>query len=129
MGAEEVKMGRPPIEIDFQVFEQLCEIQCTLTEIAGWFRCSEDTIERRCAEYYGCTFAEIYEQKKGIGKIALRRAQRKTALEDNNAIMQIFLGKNDLGQADKQEIQLDADVDLNLDISSLMRKAKDLLGD
>ena len=42
------KMGRPRIEIDKEEFEKLCDIQCTLTEIAGWFRCSPDTIENWC---------------------------------------------------------------------------------
>jgi hypothetical protein len=99
-------MGRPVIEIDYDTFEQLCELQCTLAEIATWFRCSEDTIERRVQEHYNCTFAEIYEQKKGAGKIALRRAQSKAAQSGNPALL-IFLGKNILGQKDKTEVDLD----------------------
>ena len=104
--AETNPVGRPPIEIDWTVFEDLCELQCTLIEIAGWFRCSEDTIENKCKEYYGCNFSDIYKQKAGAGNISLRRAQRKKALEGNDTIMQIFLGKNQLKQADKQEINL-----------------------
>jgi hypothetical protein len=101
-------MGRPVIEIDWDEFEKLCELQSTLAEIAGWFRCSEDTIESKCKEYYGSTFSEVFAQKRGKGNISLRRAQMQTAL-DGNAIMQIFLGKNRLGQADKQEIELSTD--------------------
>ena len=98
--------GRPPVvNIDWDEFEKLCELQSTLPEIAGWFRCSEDTIERQVLEHYGLGYAEVFAQKRGKGNISLRRAQMQTAL-DGNAIMQIFLGKNRLGQADKQEIEL-----------------------
>lgn len=98
------KMGRPKIEIDWKQFDQLCKIQCTLTEIAAFFDCSEDTIERRVSETYGVTFAEHSRQKRGKGKISLRRRQMQAAL-DGNTTMLIWLGKQYLGQADKQEIE------------------------
>lgn len=40
----EKKKGRPPIEIDQEQFEKLCEIQCTLEEIANVLKCSMDTV-------------------------------------------------------------------------------------
>jgi hypothetical protein len=53
-------------------------------------------------------FSEYYEQKKGVGKIALRRAQMRTAIGDGsnpgNPTMQIWLGKNLLGQVDSHKI-------------------------
>lgn len=39
------KMGRPKIIIDWEQLEKLCQIQCTLEEVAGWFQCSEDAIQ------------------------------------------------------------------------------------
>lgn len=97
------KGGRPKIEVDWQQFDKLCQIQCTLREIAEFFQCSEDTIERRCKEVKGMGFAEYFEQKRGLGKISLRRMQWQTAI-DGNVTMQIWLGKNYLEQSDKQEI-------------------------
>lgn len=95
------KGGRPQIQIDQVQFEKLCELQCTLVEIAGWFKCSEDTIERWCKRTYKTGFAETYKKHSGTGKIALRRAQFRLA--ERNASMAIFLGKNYLGQSDRPE--------------------------
>ena len=97
-------VGRPPIEIDWDEFEKLCEMQCTLIEVAGWFRCDEDTIQSKCQEHYGSNFSVISKLKAGSGNVSLRRAQWKKALDGNDTIMQIFLGKNRLAQSDKQEI-------------------------
>jgi len=98
------KMGRPRKELEWDTFEKLCELQCTEVEIAGFFECSVDTIERRVKEQYNVTFAELYAQKKGKGKASLRRLQWQTA-EGGNAIMQIFLGKQYLEQRDKSQVE------------------------
>lgn len=99
--AEPKKMGRPQKSIDFKVFEGLCQLQATLVEIASALGVSEDTVERRCKEHYGVTFAEVFRQKRAGGLISLRRSQFKMA--ETNPAMAIWLGKQYLGQADKQE--------------------------
>lgn len=101
--------GRPRIEIDREQFEKLCAIQCTLVEIASWFKCSEDTIERWCRREYKMSFADAYKNYSGYGKISLRRAQFKMA--EHNASMAIWLGKQYLGQKDQQEIKMSSDDD------------------
>lgn len=102
-------MARPRIEIDKNQFEKLCSIQCTLAEIASFFDCSDDTIERWCLRTYKEGFAEVYAKKRGIGKISLRRAQFKMA--EHNPTMAIWLGKQYLGQTDKQETIISAQDD------------------
>ena len=94
--------GRPPIVIDPQQFESLCAIQCTLEEVAQVLNCSEDTIERWVKRYYGISFAEAYKKYSAAGRASLRRYQ--FALAKKNAGMAIFLGKNYLGQTDRQEV-------------------------
>ena len=91
-------MGRPQKEIDQSLFEKLCGLQCTLTEIACIFDCSEDTIERWCKRTYDEGFAETYKKHSAAGKLSLRRAQFRLA--EKSAAMAIFLGKNYLGQSD-----------------------------
>lgn len=98
--------GRPRLPFDKEQFEEMCAIQCTEAEIAAVLKMSVDTLARRVEEEYGLKFAEIFAQKREAGKKSLRRAQWATALEAKNPIMQIFLGKNMLAQADKQEIDL-----------------------
>ena len=102
------KRGRPLKEIDKQQFEKLCGLQCTLVEIAGFFDCSEDTIERWCVRNYKMKFAEAYKTYSQQGKIALRRYQMKLA--ERNAAMAIFLGKQLLGQRDYSEVEVKADI-------------------
>ena len=94
--------GRPRKDIDKTNFEKLCGLFCTLDEIAGFFDCSEDTIERWCEREYKQSFAEISAKKRGLGKISLRRAGLELAKK--NAAVHIFYCKNYLGMTDKQEI-------------------------
>ena len=95
------RTGRPKKDIDVEGFEKLCGLQCTKGEIAGFFNCSEDTIERFCKKTYGETFAVVFDKKRGIGKISLRRNQWKLA--EKSPAMAIFLGKQYLDQSDKIE--------------------------
>jgi AraC-like DNA-binding protein len=95
--------GRPRIEIDWQTFDRLCEVQCTLAEIAAHFGVSEDTIERAVKREHGVSFADYFGEKRKAGFISLRRRQYELAMA-GNATMLIFLGKQYLGQADKQHV-------------------------
>ena len=79
-------------------------MQCTEQEIADFFEVSTDTIDRWCKRTYKQIFAVVFAQKRGLGRISLRRMQMKLA--ENNSTMLIFLGKNYLGQKDSQEIEI-----------------------
>lgn len=96
-------MARPLKEIDKTEFEKLCGLQCTEAEICGWFDVTDKTLENWCKRTYDCGFSEIYGQKRGIGKISLRRAQFRLA--EKSAAMAIFLGKNYLGQSDTTVVE------------------------
>lgn len=96
-------MGRPRKEIDQTQFEKLCGLQCTKEEIAGWFDCSEDTIENWCHKTYDESFSAVFSKKREAGKISLRRSQWRLA--EKSASMAIFLGKNYLRQSDHVVIE------------------------
>lgn len=96
-------MARPRVDIDKDTFEELCNIQCTLSEIAGVFRCSEDTVQRWAKRTYGECFANVHKKYSEGGKTSLRRYQFRLA--EKNAAMAIFLGKNYLGQRDCVEYE------------------------
>ena len=102
------KTGRPKKKIDWEQFDRLCLIQCTLEEIASFFDCSADTIERAVKREHGVTFAEHFGQKRGKGKISLRRAMWTKAIEGNPTMM-IWLSKNYLGMTDKLEQEIRTD--------------------
>lgn len=98
-------MGRPRKEIDKAEFEKLCAIQCTRDEICGWFGITQKTLEAWCKRTYGDTFSPVFNQKRGVGKISLRRAQYQSAMNGNPALL-IWLGRNWLGQTDKVEVDV-----------------------
>jgi hypothetical protein len=89
-------------EIDLNELERLCAIQCTDEEIAAWFSVSTRTIERRRLEP---EFAEVMTRGKARGRISVRRMQMKL-LEEGNATMGVWLGKQILGQADQVNHEL-----------------------
>lgn len=108
------KIGRPRKELDWAEFDKLCLIQCTEQEIAGWFDMSVETLKKRCVEEYGLTFLELYAQKSAEGKSSLRRAQWKAALGGDKTMM-IWLGKNTLGQSDRQAVEHSGDLSVHFD--------------
>ena len=112
---ERNKGGRPKAPIDKEQFEKLCSINCTEEEIAGWFKCSVDTIRRFCKNEYKEPFCEVYKRLSANGKISLRRTQFKIA-EAGNATMAIWLGKQLLGQRDKQDVTIDNEQDYVINI-------------
>ena len=97
-------MGRPRAEIDKKQFENLCGLQCTLEEICGWFGVTDKTLDSWCKRTYHASFSEVFKQKRGLGKISLRRSQWRLA--EKSATMAIWLGKQYLGQRDQVDVNM-----------------------
>jgi len=68
------KVGRPLIFIDWDEVYKLVSYQCTQLEIAHFFNCSVDTLDRRARAELGISFADIWARKISLGKIRLRKA-------------------------------------------------------
>lgn len=86
-------------DIDLSELEKLCQLQATDEEIAAWFNVSVRTIERRRLEP---SFAEAMHRGKARGRISVRRMQMKL-LEQGNATIAVWLGKQLLGQVERAE--------------------------
>ena len=97
------KGGRPKKRINFETVDKLCGLHCTGEEIAAFLGIDYDTLNARIKEKYDVGFSEYYKKKKGFGKVSLRRMQWEAA-QQGNITMLIWLGKQYLGQKDKQEI-------------------------
>jgi hypothetical protein len=87
-------MARPKKQIDAGKVQMLASFHCTNEEIAKFFDCSTDTIERR--------FAGELAKGRVDGRIRLRRLQWQSA-QKGNVTMQIWLGKQYLGQSDQPQ--------------------------
>lgn len=88
-------MARPiKYDIDPKEVEKLASYGCTRTDVADFYGCSSDIIERR--------FKESYLKGRNSGRVRLRKAQMELACS-GNATMLIWLGKQELAQVDKVE--------------------------
>lgn len=96
--------GRPLKEINKADFEDACEMQCTQKEICYAFGVSEKTLNAWCKRTYGKGFRETFEEKRQPGFKSLRSAQYALALSGNTTML-IWLGRNWLGQTDKQIVE------------------------
>ena len=121
-------MARPRKEIDQKQFENLCGLQCTLEEICGWFGITDKTLDSWCKRTYHASFSEVFKQKRGNGKISLRRSQWRLA--EKSAAMAIWLGKQYLGQRDQIETTIAVDKREDDALSASLRAlAEDLESD
>jgi hypothetical protein len=77
-------------------------MQCTQAEICAFFNCDHKTLTAWVKRYYGREYSLVAKEKAELGNISLRRWQFKQA--EHNPTMAIFLGKQYLGQTDKQEV-------------------------
>ena len=73
---------------------KLASYGCTNTEIADFYGCDESLIRK--------SYSEFLNKGRADMKIKLRKLQWKSA-DKGNVTMQIFLGKNILGQKDRHE--------------------------
>ena len=101
--AATARKGRPEIEIDTSQVERLAQIQCTDEEMAAVLGCSHDTLARRKAD--DPAFLDALTRGKAKGRMALRRLQWQRANGGSDTML-IWLGKQLLGQRDKQDHEL-----------------------
>jgi len=103
--------GRPRKEVDWDKIDKLCRLNAPANEIADYLSVTDwavsyDTLDRRANEQHGCTFAEYVKQKtNAYCKIRLRQMQWKAA-ENGNTSMLIWLGKQYLGQTDRNDMSI-----------------------
>ena len=88
--------------IDFEQLEKLLHLQCTETECASFFGITKNTLKARIRDAGHDSFEAYADIHRAPGKISLRRHQWRSA-EKGNVVMQIWLGKQWLGQSDKVE--------------------------
>jgi len=91
--------GKPKFIIDYETCEKLASMMCTQAEIASFLGCSLSHLE------HDKEFQEVHKKGLDKGKMSVRRQQLRI-LEDGNATMAIWLGKQYLGQRDKQDLEV-----------------------
>ena len=92
-------MARPKLEINPDEVFRLASLQCTYREMASFFECDEKTLRNR--------FSAEIEKGREVGKISIRRAQFKRAVDAGSDTMLIWIGKQYLNQREPKDIDMD----------------------
>ena len=106
-------MGRPKENLtpkEWDSVKYMAMIHCTGEEIAGVMQMDYDTLNRNCKDKYGYPISEYIKKNQSNGKMSLRRMQWKSA-ENGNVTMQIFLGKQWLGQKENTDVSVSVNED------------------
>ena len=91
------KRGRKRTKIDFEKAEKLATIMCTQSEIAAVLDIPLSDLD------HNPEFLRIHKKGMENGRASLRRMQYAAA-NGGNVTAQIWLGKQYLGQKDRQEL-------------------------
>ena len=100
-------MGRPRKELEDIQFDGWDQLDALVVWSTGEY-CAErigidyDTLVSRIKERTGLSFSDYKEQKKEAMRVNLRKKQYDVAMAGNVSML-IWLGKNELGQSDKNE--------------------------
>ncbi len=94
-------MARPKKNIDVEQVKRLAAIQCSYEEMAAVLDCDESTLTKR--------FSQVIQKGRSNGRMSLKRKQYTMAM-GGNITMLIWLGKQYLGQRDKREEIINANI-------------------
>lgn len=92
-------VGRTPVILDTELLAALSIIHCSFKEMANILKCGEEVLQKGM-------YREIVDENRAKGAQSLRRAQYQKAVKGGDTTMQIWLGKNILGQTDKMATEV-----------------------
>ena len=99
---EKRPVGRPKIEINLDELERLSALNCTMPELAAYFRVPLRTLEDRYTN--DPDIRATINRGREVGKLSVRRKQMQIMNDMNSTTMAIWLGKQLLGQRDKHDV-------------------------
>lgn len=105
------------INLDWKRIDLWLEAGASGLEIASRLGIHENTLYQRCKTEKNVDFVEYKSQKRASGDVLLKAAQFDTAVNGKNIPMLIWLGKQRLGQSEKQE-----SLNVNVQTSDTMTK-------
>ena len=106
------KVGRPKTEYDLKQVELFGRFKATYQTMADWFEVDVRTVEREMSPDADTEFCRAYKKGMADLKLRLSEAQIHNALVNNNATLQVWLGKQYLEQKDKSEVDNTHRVDI-----------------
>lgn len=104
--------GRPAKEIDQELFERMCERQCTEEAISSMLGVSKSTLYRWCKETYGTSFQKTFAEKRRCGVFKVRDALYEEALNNREKQLLKYLDEK-WGYLIEGPLPLDEDAETN----------------
>lgn len=100
------KTGPPPIQLNYDKFNALCQFRSTTLEFAAeYLNISPDTISRRLKEDHGLTFSQYHESK--MKRVATKLEEKAVQMAMNgDRTMLIFCLKNYAKWQDKVDVDV-----------------------
>ena len=114
-------ISRPLKIIDDKQLKALMRMKPTTADVAAFFDCSEDTVERHIKKTYRKSFAAFREENMVHTRFSLIRTALAKAEKGDNTML-IFCLKNICGWADKpavEELQEQSSFTLNYSLNNL----------
>jgi hypothetical protein len=99
---DEPKLGRPPLPLDVEELRRIARTGATQQEIAARLGMSVDTLERRLKDP---EVRALVDKAHAEVKVSLRAKQIELALAGDRTML-VWLGKQMLGQKDRQEVEV-----------------------
>ncbi len=100
------KAGRKPVRPstpeDFDELEKLMAFYPSREELANWFECSTQSLDRKIKSHFKCNFEQLRDKRFTKTRIAIKRKQIEVALKGNPTML-IWCGKIMLGQSDTSD--------------------------
>jgi len=99
-------MGRPKAHIDWEQAGKLIAAGCDGVQVAAYFGIHPNTLYLACEKYQKISFSDYLQTKRAKGDAMLLARQYEVAYTDKNPTMLVWLGKQRLGQREKQDTDL-----------------------
>ena len=115
-GRPKGSVGRPNKKIDWDAIDKMLIAGCQGTSIAHKYGMNPETFYRRCQKEKGINFSEYQQQKLEVGNDILRQVQFSKAAKGDNTML-VWLGKNRVGQTDKVESKVQAQIESKVEVS------------
>ncbi len=109
-------MARPATKINWDLVDEYLEAGCEGVEVAAMLGIHAETLYDRCQADHNVGFSVYRASKRAKGDAIIRKVQFDIAQNGDKAML-IWLGKNRLGQAEKQEVTY-TEAEISFDDSS-----------
>lgn len=108
------KNSRPRTEINWEKVNEMLMAGGNGTQIAATIGIHPDTLYRHVSEDFDMTFTAYSQEKRAKGDMGILIAQYDEAVRKRDRGMLIWLGKNRLGQSEKEVVEHTGQVPLNI---------------